>query len=60
MPNSKSVDKFASLDTPGDPGAVKRRGIVPYFFVTVIVIVTVIMISAMFIFYTMKTEYLKP
>ena len=50
MPNSKSVDKFASLDTPGDPGAVKRRGIVPYFFVTVIVIVTVILISAMFIF----------
>jgi hypothetical protein len=29
---------------------VLRRGIVPYFFVTVIVIVTVIMISAMFIF----------
>ena len=27
-----------------------RRGIVSYFFVTVIVIVTVIMISAMFIF----------
>jgi len=30
---------------------VRRRGIVPYFFVTVTVIVTVIMILAMFIFY---------
>ena len=31
--------------------AILRRGIVPYFFVTFTVIVTVIMILAMFIFY---------
>ena len=41
---------FAILTFVIVEGITSRRGIVPYFFVTVIVIVTVIMISAMFIF----------